>query len=106
MFTVKDLLEAASSKAAAKQQLKLAAASGAVERVRRGLYVSKARSFASKSVDPFEVIAALDSDAVLSYLSAPEAHGVAHNIGFEHHFRTTKARAIRVSRHSLRAASR
>lgn len=93
VFTVEDLFDAASSKAAAKQQLKLAMASGTVERVRRGLYVSKAGGFANKGTDPFEVIAAFDPNAILSYHSALEAHGVAHNVGFEHRFRTGEARS-------------
>ena len=93
VFAVEDLLEAADSRAAARQQLKEAAASGAVERVRRGLYASNSGRFAGAGVDPYEVVAALDPGAVLSYHSALEAHGAAHNVGFECRFRTQAARS-------------
>lgn len=93
VFAVEDLLEASDSPAAARQQLKAAVASGAVERVRRGLYVSNSGRFEGAGVDPYEVVAALDAEAVLSYHSALEAHGVAHNVGFECRFRTDAARS-------------
>lgn len=93
VFATEALLAAADSSGAAKQQLKEAVASGSVERVRRGLYVSNSGRFEGAGVDPYEVVAALDPDAVLSYHSALEAHGVAHNVGFECRFRTTAARS-------------
>lgn len=93
VFTTEALLEEADSRAAARQQLKEAAAKGTVSRVRRGLYISNAPRFAGSGVDPYEVVSALDPDAVLSYHSALEAHGVAHNVGFECRFRTGAARA-------------
>ena len=93
VFTVEALLAAADSPAAARQQLKGAATSGLVERVRRGLYISNAARFTGQSVDPYELVAALDAEAILSYHSALEAHGVAHNVGFECHFRTELARS-------------
>lgn len=92
-FTTEALLAAADSRGAAKQQLKEAVATGSVERVRRGLYVSRTGRFEGTGVDPYEVVAALDPNAVLSYHSALEAHGVAHNIGFECRFRTAAARS-------------
>ena len=93
VFTVEGLLAAADSRAAARQQLKEAVASGSVERVRRGLYVSSSGGFAGEGVDPYEVVAALDPDAILSFHTALEAHGVAHNVGFECRFRTVGARS-------------
>lgn len=93
VFTVEALFAAADSRGAARQQLKGATTRGTVERVRRGLYVSRAYGFAGRSVDPYEVVTALDTSAVLSYHSALEAHGVAHNVGFECRFRTGAARA-------------
>lgn len=92
VFTTEGLLRSVDSEASAKQQLKLALASGSIERVRRGLYASHAGRFEGAGVDPYEVVAALDPDAVLSYHSALEAHGVAHNVGFECRFRTDAAR--------------
>ncbi|WP_172623479.1 type IV toxin-antitoxin system AbiEi family antitoxin domain-containing protein [Arabiibacter massiliensis] len=91
-FTMEDLLRSADSQASAKQQLKLALASGSIERVRRGLFVSHAGRFEGAGVDPYEVVTALDPDAVLSYHSALEAHGIAHNVGFECRFRTDAAK--------------
>ncbi|MCI1649143.1 type IV toxin-antitoxin system AbiEi family antitoxin domain-containing protein [Bifidobacterium tibiigranuli] len=88
VFLTGSLLKSADSEMAAKQQLKLALASNTVERVRRGMYASNAGRFEGAGVDPYEVVIALDADAVLSYHSALEAHGVAHNIGFECRFRT------------------
>jgi predicted transcriptional regulator of viral defense system len=92
VFTTENLLSEADSRASAKQQLKLAAASGAVKKVRRGLYVSNYGRFEDVQVDPFVIVAALDPNAVISYHSALEAHGVAHNVGFECHFRTDVAK--------------
>ena len=93
VFSTKELLEEADSKAAAKQQLKEAVAKGTVTRVRRGLYVSNAPRFAGSGVNPYEIVSALDPNAVLSYHSALEAHGIAHNVGFECHFRTDMAKS-------------
>lgn len=88
VFTVANLFATVDSAAAAKQQLKAAVASGTVERVRRGLYVSNSDRFKDEGIDPREVVAALDTKAVLSYHSALEAHGVAHSVCFECRFRT------------------
>lgn len=93
VFGTEALLEEADSRSAARQQLKEATAKGAVARVRRGLYISNAPRFADSGVDPYEVVSALDPDAVLSYHSALEAHGVAHNMGFECRFRTGVAKS-------------
>lgn len=91
-FAVDTLLANADSRNAARQQLKGAVATGSVERVRRGLYVSNTGRFADAGVDPYVVAATLDPQATISYHSALEAHGVAHNTGFECRFRTDAAR--------------
>lgn len=93
VFTIGALLAESDSENSARRQLKLALASGKAERVRRGLYVSHAGRFEGVGVDPFEVVAALDPGAVLSFHTALEALGVAHNIGFECRFRTSRAKA-------------
>lgn len=87
-FTTSDLLKNADSIDAAKKQLKLAERSGSVERVRRGLYVSNVGRYEGIEVDPYRVITALDPNAVLSFHSALEAHGVAHNISTQCQFRS------------------
>ena len=89
VFTNQQLVEDCGlSAASAKTMLKRAVGAGSVERVRRGLYVSRAGRFAFGEVDPFELVSALDADAVLSFHSALEAHGVAHNVSSACQFRS------------------
>lgn len=89
VFTNQRLAEGCGlSAASAKTMLKRAVEAGGIERVRRGLYVSKTGRFAISDVDPFELISALDAEAVLSFHSALEAHGVAHNVSSVCQFRS------------------
>lgn len=92
VFTTSELMAAMDSPAAAEQQLRLAVRSGAVERARRGLIVSNSGRYEGAPVDPYDVVAAADPGAVLSYHSALEAHGVAHNVGFACQFRSDVVR--------------
>ena len=90
VFTNQQLVEScALSAASVKTVLKRAVEAGGIERVRRGLYVSRTGRFATGNVDPFELVFALDADAVLSFHSALEAHGVAHNVVSTCQFRST-----------------
>ena len=91
-FTTGALMAAMDSPVAAEQQLREAVRRGSVERVRRGLLVSNHGRFEGAGVDPYDVAAAADPGAVLSYHSALEAHGVAHNVGFECQFRSDTVR--------------
>ena len=75
-----------------EEQLRLAVKSGSVERVRRGLLVSNYGRFEGAPVDPFAVVAVADKGAIVSYHSACEAHGVAHNVGFVCQFRSDSIR--------------
>lgn len=93
VFGIGDLLFQVDSRKSARTQLDRALASGTVERVRRGLYVSRFGRYEGVGVDPYEIVSALDVRAVLSYHSALEAHGIAHNVGFECSFRTDAARS-------------
>jgi predicted transcriptional regulator of viral defense system len=52
---------------------------GTVERVVRGVYVSRAARFSQEDPDPYLVAAAVASDAVMVYHSALELHGLAHS---------------------------
>ncbi|MDO5043675.1 MAG: hypothetical protein Q4E22_00025 [Coriobacteriia bacterium] len=88
VFTTSSLSEALDSKAAAEEQLRLAVKSGAVERVRRGLLVSNRGRYEGVLVDQTELVSALDANAVISYHSALEAYGVAHNLGYVCYFRS------------------
>ena len=88
VFTTAELIANCDSPAAAEEQLRLAVRSGSVERVRRGLLVSNYGRFEGAAVDPFAIVVAADGDAVVSYHSACEMHGVAHNVSFACQFRS------------------
>ena len=92
VFTTAGLLRECDSAKSAEEQLRLAVKSGSVERVRRGLLVSNYRRFEDVSVDPFAIVTTADGDAVVSFHSACEAHGVAHNMGFICQFRSDSVR--------------
>lgn len=90
VFTSEDLDRAISNPASIKTSLRRAIASGEVERVRRGLYVSKTGLFLEKKADPYLVAAALAPDVVFSFHSALQLLGLAHNISFEVSFCSEK----------------
>lgn len=60
--------------------LSRAVGNGRVERVRRGVYVSKVGPFSRTPADPFEIAGAVAEDAVFAYTSALQLHGVLHNL--------------------------
>lgn len=91
-FTTEDIYAIAAVEAA-HTQLQRAVKSGEVERVRRGIYVSKTGKFTGEVPDPFLVARTTDPKAVISYHSALVAHGVAHNVSFECAFRSAKVRS-------------
>ena len=76
------------SESSIQTMLRRAIDAGQVERVRRGVYVSKVGRHADAGVDAFELVSALDSSAVLSFHTALEAHGVAHNVSAVCQFRS------------------
>lgn len=73
VFAVEDLLAASDSPAAARQQLKDAVSSGAVERVRRGLYASSSGRFEGAG----GIEEAVRSLSALPYLDAEKAAALA-----------------------------
>lgn len=94
VFTVSQLVEnCGMSGSTAKTTLKRAVAAGQVERARRGVYVSKAGRFAAAEVDSFELVSSIDPNAVVSFHSALEAHGVAHNVGSVCQFRSASIKS-------------
>ncbi|WP_455022322.1 type IV toxin-antitoxin system AbiEi family antitoxin domain-containing protein [Lancefieldella rimae] len=93
VFTADDLRTVATW-GTARTQLQRALKVGEVERVRRGVYVSKTGKYTGEAPDPFLVARIADPEAVVSYHSALVAHGVAHNVGFECAFRSTKIRSL------------
>lgn len=91
-FTTSDLMAAVDSPGSAEEQLRKAVRSGVVGRVRRGLLVSNHGRFEGAPIDPAMVAMAADSRAALSYHSALEAYGVAHNASFVCRFRSDAVR--------------
>lgn len=87
-FTTSALMTEMDSPSSAEEQLRLAVKSGKVERARHGLLVSNYGRFENAPIDPVELASAADPAAVLSYHSALEAHGVAHNVSFVCQFRS------------------
>ncbi|MDR0592005.1 MAG: hypothetical protein LBG60_01860 [Bifidobacteriaceae bacterium] len=63
---------------------------GAVDRPRRGLYVSRSGQFAHRVAEPLDVAAAVDDDAVFCYLTALRLHGVAQDVTYQTHFYTRR----------------
>ncbi len=94
VFTVSQLFESCGmSDSSAKTTLRRAVDAGRVERARRGVYVSKSGRFAAAAIDPFELVLAIDPQAVVSFHSALEAHGVAHNVGSVCQFRSASIKS-------------
>ncbi|MDR1386767.1 MAG: hypothetical protein LBJ44_04090 [Propionibacteriaceae bacterium] len=60
--------------------LSRAVANGAVDKVRRGTYVSKTGRFAGLTADPFDVALAVVPDAVFCHTSALRLLGAEHNL--------------------------
>lgn len=91
-FTTAQLMSAMDSPSSAEEQLRLAVRAGTVERARRGLLVSNHGRYEDAPLDPAELLAALDPEAMLSYHSALAAWGVAHEAGFACRFRSDSVR--------------
>lgn len=88
-FTVSQLAESCGmSNSSAKTTLRRAVDAGQIERARRGVYVSKSGRFAAAEIDSYELLFAIDPKAVVSFHSALEVHGVAHNVGSTCQFRS------------------
>ena len=87
-FSTSDLMSAMDAPDSVEDQLRRAVRAGSVERARRGLLVSNFGRYEDEPIDPASVVLAADPMAVLSYHSALEYYGVAHNVGFVCHFRS------------------
>ena len=70
--------------------LSRAVRNGRVERVRRGVYVSKAGPFSQVTPDPVDIAVAVAQDAVFAYTSALQLHGTLHNLVNRTQFFTTR----------------
>lgn len=94
VFTVSQLAENCGiSDSSVKTTLRRAVFTGQIERARRGVYVSKSGRFAAAEVDPFELVSSIDPKAVISFHSALEAHGAAHNVGSVCQFRSASIKS-------------
>lgn len=81
------------SSASVKTTLRRAIKAGLIERARRGVYVSRYGQFSAVGIDSFELASAVDAQAVFSFHSALEAHGVAHNVGSICQFRSAAVKS-------------
>jgi len=80
VFTAHDFAQTFPDSQTDRNLLTRAVQRGGVDRVRRGLYVSKSGPFARAHADPFDVASAAVPDAVFCLLSALQLHGVSHNV--------------------------
>lgn len=93
VFTVEDFAARFPGSQTDRNLLSRAVKRGGVDRVRRGLYVSKTGRFEGTTADPLDVALALAPDAVFCYTSALDLLGVAHNLTNRVQFFTTKPTA-------------
>ncbi len=80
VFTTAEFSRAFPDSQTDRNLLSRAVGNGRVERVRRGVYVSKVGPFIRMSADPFDIAAAVAEDAVFAYTSALQLHGTLHNL--------------------------
>ncbi|MDR1712824.1 MAG: hypothetical protein LBR39_01520 [Coriobacteriales bacterium] len=79
VFNIADLRSGNSLSTTNLNLLSRAVANGKLERVRKGLYVSKTGRFEGAVAEPYDVAMAAVDDAVFCCLSALQLHGVLHN---------------------------
>ena len=80
VFTAEDFAAQFPGSQTDRNLLSRAVANGSVDKVRRGVYVSKVGRFTGVAADPRDVALAVAPDAVLSFTSALQLLGVAHNL--------------------------
>ena len=88
VFTTADLAVASLDTQTDRNLLARAVRRGQVDRVRRGLYVSKVGRFEGVPVNPPDVAVAVAPDAVFCYMTALQFHGVSHDVIRVTQFRT------------------
>ncbi len=88
VFLTSDLLKAVDNGNTANVLLQRALKSKKIIRIRRGLYVSNTGRFEQTQVDPYRIVGTIDPVAIVSFHSALEIYGVAHNQFFSVQFRT------------------
>jgi predicted transcriptional regulator of viral defense system len=80
VFTAEDFAARFSGSQTDRNLLTRAVAKGGVDKVRRGVYVSKVGRFAGAAIDPLDVALAVAADAVFCYNTALRLLGTAHNL--------------------------
>jgi len=80
VFTAAEFARAFPDSQTDRNLLSRAVRNGRVERVRRGVYVSKIGPFSRTPADPLDITVAVADDAVFAYTSALRLHGVLHNL--------------------------
>ncbi|MDR0625810.1 MAG: hypothetical protein LBG11_00900, partial [Bifidobacteriaceae bacterium] len=85
-FNISDFARVFPGSQTDRNLLSRAVGRGAVDRPRRGLYVSRSGRFAHSATDPLDVAAAVADDVVFCYLTALRLHGVAHDVTHVTHF--------------------
>lgn len=88
VFTVAEFSRAFPGSQTDRNLLSRAVRSGRVERVRRGVYVSKTGQFSRTKASPFDVAVAAAEDAAFAYTSALQLHGTLHNLTNQSQFFT------------------
>lgn len=80
VFTAEDFAVRFPGSQTDRNLLSRAVANGSVDKVRRGVYVSKTGRFVGVAADPFDVAVAVAADAVFCHTSALRLLGAAHNL--------------------------
>jgi len=80
VFTLQEFTRTFPDSVTDRNLLIRAVGNGRVDRVRRGVYVSRTGQFGHTEADPFDVAQAVAHDAIFCYLSALQLHGVLHNV--------------------------
>jgi len=88
VFTAEDFRRAFPDSVTDRNLLVRAVGNGRVDRLRRGLYVSRAEAYLHAKASAFDIAAKAAGDAVFCLLSALQLHGVLHNVSFRTMFYT------------------
>lgn len=95
VFTAEDFAAQFPGSQTDRNLLSRAVANGSVDKVRRGVYVSRIGRFTGVAADPLDVALAIAPDAVFCYTSALHLLGAAHNLTRQVQFFTnTPAKAF------------
>jgi len=88
VFTTADFEQQFPQSPTDRNLLSRAVKNGNVQRVRRGLYVSKCGPYMKSTPDPVIIAHAAAEDSVFCYSTALRLHGIAHNVFFTTQFYT------------------